>query len=347
MSSCLIGLGSNLGDRPRNLQQAVARLDAHPQIALAAVSRWHETPPIGGPAGQAAFFNGAVRLETSLAPEALLAELQAIEDDLGRQRLERWGPRTVDLDLLLFDRHVTRSPSLEVPHPRMAWRRFVLEPAVEVASEMVHPVIGWTVAQLLAHLDTTLPYLAIAGSIGAGKTLLAERLVADLPARLIPEPIDAAQLATFYSDPSGNAWPTELEFLRQRSRQLDAELPEWSDRTRWSISDFWFDQSPAFARVWLSAEQFQSFEPQWRQAKAKVVRPRLLVLLTAPADELLRRVQRRGRDCERDLTARQLDRIAQAIARQAERPDQGPVMTLEADDPDRVFKEVVAAVRSM
>ena len=103
MPSCLIGLGSNLGNRRKTLKEAVARLSQHPQVVVVTVSRLHENPPIGGPAGQPPFENGAARLETTLSPQALLDLLHAIESDLGRQRQEpqgqaRWKPRTIDLD---------------------------------------------------------------------------------------------------------------------------------------------------------------------------------------------------------------------------------------------------------
>ena len=108
-------------------------------------------------------------------PQALLAEFQKVEADLGRQRNEHWGPRTIDLDLLLYDDLTLADPDLVVPHPRMAWRRFVLEPAAEVAPEMLHPGTGWTIARLLDHLNQTPWYLAIAGPIGVGKSLSGRR----------------------------------------------------------------------------------------------------------------------------------------------------------------------------
>ena len=143
-------------------------------------SSWRETAPIGGPPGQAAFLNGAVKLETPLPPHELLGCLQQIEGELGRRRAERWGPRPIDLDLLLYDELILTTPELVLPHPRMAWRRFVLEPAAEVAGSMIHPTIRWTLARLLAHLNESMPYVAITGPIAAGKTRLAERLAGQI-----------------------------------------------------------------------------------------------------------------------------------------------------------------------
>src|SRR3569833_2199293 len=105
MPSVLIGLGSNLGDRPDKIQQALQQLGACSGIVVTAQSAWHETAPVGGPS-QPAFLNGAATIETSLAPEALLDRLHEVEQSLGRVRHEHWGPRTLDLDILLYDQLV-------------------------------------------------------------------------------------------------------------------------------------------------------------------------------------------------------------------------------------------------
>ncbi len=159
MATCLIGLGSNLGDRRTILERAVSRLRQHAAIQVAAVSSWHDYPAIGGPAGQGSFLNGAARLITELSPHELRQELHRIERDAGRQRAVRWAARTLDVDLLLYDRQIVNSPELQVPHPRMTTRRFVLEPAADVAAEMVHPLTGWTIGKLLQHLREAPPTL--------------------------------------------------------------------------------------------------------------------------------------------------------------------------------------------
>jgi 2-amino-4-hydroxy-6-hydroxymethyldihydropteridine diphosphokinase len=152
MPECLIGLGSNLGEREKALNEAVSRLRQCPDVAVKAVSRWIETPPVGGPAGQGPYLNGAAVIETDLPPEELLDVLQRIEDQGGRQRGERWGPRTLDLDLLLYGDLVLRTPRLEVPHPRMTVRSFVLQPAAQIAAHLVDPKSGLTIGQLWKQL---------------------------------------------------------------------------------------------------------------------------------------------------------------------------------------------------
>lgn len=163
MAAALISLGSNLGDRAAALRQALELLALMPGVRIAATSTFHETKPAGGPASQEKFLNAAARLETELPPREIFLVLQDVEQKLGRIRAERWGPRTIDLDLLLYDELELETPELTLPHPRMSFRRFVLEPAAEIAAGMVHPVCGNTIAGLMRHLDQSPQYVAILG----------------------------------------------------------------------------------------------------------------------------------------------------------------------------------------
>jgi 2-amino-4-hydroxy-6-hydroxymethyldihydropteridine diphosphokinase len=148
-----IALGSNLGDRRAFLDEALARLRLQPGIEVVSVSAHHETEPVGGPAGQGAYLNAVAIVRTSLKPIQLLHVLQGIENQLGRVRAERFGPRTIDLDLLLYGTEVVQMDELTVPHPRMHERRFVLEPLVEIAPLAVHPGLQSTAKDLLERLN--------------------------------------------------------------------------------------------------------------------------------------------------------------------------------------------------
>ena len=128
-------------------------------------------------------------METALSPPGLLAALRNVEATLGRQRRQRWAARSVDLDLLLYDDLILKSAELELPHPRMAFRRFVLEPAADVAAEMVHPLIGWTIGQLLSHLNSAANYVAVTGVPGIGKTKLARQAAVETASRFLADPV--------------------------------------------------------------------------------------------------------------------------------------------------------------
>ncbi len=146
-----IALGSNLGDRQAHLELALDAIARTPNITLASHSQFYETVAVGPP--QPNYLNACVLISTQLTPEELLNTLLQIELQLGRIRRERWGPRTLDLDILLFADQVIRRPELQIPHPRMHERAFVLVPLAEIAPHWVEPVSGLAIAQLLDAVD--------------------------------------------------------------------------------------------------------------------------------------------------------------------------------------------------
>jgi 2-amino-4-hydroxy-6-hydroxymethyldihydropteridine diphosphokinase len=134
----MLGLGSNLGDRLANLQAAVDGLAAVPGIRVRQCSRVYETEPVGGP-DQPDFLNAVVEVETGMEPAELLRECLAVEASLGRVRQERWGPRVIDIDILTCGRREIDEPGLQVPHPRLHERMFVLAPLLELDADPLLP----------------------------------------------------------------------------------------------------------------------------------------------------------------------------------------------------------------
>ena len=143
-----IGLGANLENRIMHLKEAIDRIDQIPECRVRAVSPFYQTEPVGV-RGQKWYVNGVIRVETSLGPRALLKSLLDIEADMGRIRQTRWGPRVIDLDILLFEDQIIQEKEVTIPHPRMQERRFVLVPLTRLAPNLIHPVLGKTMMELL------------------------------------------------------------------------------------------------------------------------------------------------------------------------------------------------------
>ncbi len=151
MTKVFVGLGSNLGNRRENLVNAINRIDAHEGICVKVKSCFYETAPVGGPP-QPDYVNCAIELETKIEPQALLKEFKNIERELGRKPGVRWGPRVVDLDILLYDDRIINDHNLKVPHERMHERVFVLAPLNEIAPDIKHPLLKVNISELLKKL---------------------------------------------------------------------------------------------------------------------------------------------------------------------------------------------------
>lgn len=241
----LIGLGSNLRDRKANLDLAVAALSATPGLTLIAVSSYHETAPVGGPAGQGPFLNAAVLVEAGFHPFDLLTRLQKIESDLGRVRDVRWGERTIDLDVLLYGSARLSTPNLTLPHPRMAVRRFVLAPAVEVAPGLIHAPTGRTLSALLTCLDRRPSLLALAGPT----TDLKRQVVAGVCETLPSVKIECVQALS--------------RLLPPRTRETDSHVPSpdaFEADTGLNVLPAPHRPSDEFSDQWIIADFGNAFE---------------------------------------------------------------------------------------
>ncbi|MGC8810542.1 MAG: 2-amino-4-hydroxy-6-hydroxymethyldihydropteridine diphosphokinase [bacterium] len=146
-----IGIGSNLGDSLANCRQAIQAIGAEKGNKIVACSSFYITEPVGSK-DQNWFVNAVIAVETNFSPRQLIEFLMNIEENMGRKRKERWGPRVIDLDILFYENLICQEDNLQIPHPEMVKRRFVLQPLKDIAPQLVHPKLGKTVSELLDEL---------------------------------------------------------------------------------------------------------------------------------------------------------------------------------------------------
>jgi deoxyguanosine kinase len=306
-TAAYVGLGSNRGDRQRSIKDALDALNRHPEIEVARVSDITETVPLGQ-ASEPYYLNGVAEVRTTLTPEGLLNVLLATEDMLGRVRRNRWGPRTIDLDLLLFGEQIVRLGNLIVPHPQMHLRSFVLGGLCQLAPDLVHPLFNEPVRELADRLgggdfvlDPSGPQLvSIAGPIGVGKTTLMKGLAEALGGQMLLEPYDTNPfLPRVYAGQTDLALSSQLYFLLNRADQL---RPEALSQESVSLTDYVFDKELIYARRWLDAEQCALYERIYEVFAAAVKDPVLVIYLQDSPEHCLERIHQRNRPYEQQIT---------------------------------------------
>ena len=282
-----IGMGSNIGDRGATLSAAVASLRGLSGVVVKQVSRFYETKPVGGPTGQGAFLNAAVHVETTLNADALLRELLKVEKQAGRVREVHWGARTLDLDLLIYDARIIRTPTLQVPHPRLAFRRFVLEPMAEIAPHIVDLHTKMSMATLLANLNRKPHYLAIHGEPGPLRTYVFDQLVERLPALGLAE-----REIEGLAETAPGVLPGPLRAIRRKASVLNqAQWEREALRVPWLVTDFcfWLDGLRASTmHVWNTlhpddtSARYQAHREwlvEFRQRSNEMLQPTLILNL--------------------------------------------------------------------
>lgn len=361
MALAYIALGSNLQGPEAQIRAALDALDALPGSALLRCSSLYRSQAIG-PAGQPDYINAVALLETRLAPRPLLQALQRRERQQGRRDGPAWGPRTLDLDILLYDTLSVQEDGLRIPHPELAVRNFVLLPLQEIAPELHVPGLG-ALRELLAvcppnpierlersgktgagaacgamsaapTLGVRARFIAVEGPIGAGKTTLARRLADTLGhALLLEDTGDNPFLDRFYRERRAMALPTQLFFLLQRVRQLDAlRQPDLFHSGR--IADFLFHKDQLFARLNLSGDEYALYQQIHERLGAAAPAPDLVIYLQARPAVLLQRVRRRGADFERGLERAYLEQVCAAYVEFFHHYQEAPLLIVNTDNFD-------------
>ena len=304
-----VALGSNLGDRQSNIARAISLI---PDISR--TSDIIETQPLAG-SDQPGYLNSVAEIQTDLSAEKLFKKLIEIENTLGRTRDKKWSPRTIDLDLLLFDDEIIDTPDLIVPHPQMHLRSFVLKPLAQLNPDAKHPLLNRSIETLAKRLNghdfflnPSLPQLiSIAGIIGVGKTTLAKNLTDTIGCQLLLEDYDKNPfMPLVYNGNTDLALDSQLYFLNSRLAQLDINNLSPGQPV---ITDYIFEKELIYAKKLLNNDQFISYEKLNRSHSGCVAAAQLIIYLTDTAENCLNRIRNRNRPYEQKIDSQFLNSL--------------------------------------
>ncbi|MDO5979493.1 2-amino-4-hydroxy-6-hydroxymethyldihydropteridine diphosphokinase [Flavivirga spongiicola] len=324
-----IALGSNKGDKFKNLQNAVDLIHVRAgNIKL--ISKVYKSPAFGFESDD--FFNTCLVLESYLEPQKLLQTLLNIETDLGRiRRSKDYEARIIDLDIVFAEDRIIETKTLQVPHPEMEKRKFVLLPLNDVASKIRHPKLDKEVSVLLAECEdesvlepvsiwlknprkafdfSKYNYIAVEGNIGAGKTSLANKIAHDYNAKLILERFaDNPFLPKFYEDTARYAFPLEMSFLADRYQQISDDLSQLDLFKDFIVSDYDVFKSLIFSKITLQEDEFKLYRKLFYLMYKEIAKPDMYVYLYQNTERLRHNIKKRGRDYEQNIDDDYLEKI--------------------------------------
>src|SRR3970040_126964 len=314
----ILSIGSNLGDRLKNLRHAIDLI--HREIGtVIKVSKIYETPSWGFEGG--AFYNCALVLHTFSSAHKILSQVLKIEKRLGRVRNEEKGyqARLIDIDLIAFDSEIIETEKLQIPHPLMQDRNFVLLPIQDLNLDWEHPVLKKSISTLLQdcqddgncvvahHLESPLQnisleqfnYVAFEGNIGAGKTTLATKIAEDFNAKTVLERFaDNPFLPKFYKDQNRYAFPLEMSFLADRYQQLSDDLAQFDLFKYFLVADYHIFKSLIFAKITLADDEYRLYRNLFDIIYREMPKPDLYIYLYQNSERLLQNIKKRGRSYE-------------------------------------------------
>lgn len=325
-----IALGSNKGDKFKNLQNAIDLIHARVGNILR-ISKVYKSPAFGFESDD--FLNACLVVESHLEPQNVLQELLAIEVDLGRVRTNKntYEARIIDLDIILVDEVIIDTKTLQVPHPEMCKRKFVLLPLNDIAPKVKHPLLNKEITVLLESCSdasdlepiniwlkntskfcdfSKFNFIAIEGNIGAGKTSLANKIAHDYNAKLILERFaDNPFLPKFYEDSLRYAFPLEMSFLADRYQQISDDLSQLDLFKDFIVSDYDVFKSLIFSKITLQEDEFKLYRKLFYLMYKDLRKPDLYVYLYQNTEKLQQNIKKRGRDYEQNIADDYLEKI--------------------------------------
>ena len=324
-----ISIGSNIGDRLQNLQNAIDLI--HLEISIiSSISPIYRTKAVGFNGDD--FYNICISFFSNDDPNNLLQSLLNIEGKLGRTRNNKnvYESRTIDLDIILIEDQIINNNLLTVPHPSMHLREFVLAPLNDIDPNINHPILNKNSNELLKSCESgdvekfreilTNPkdqfdiskfkYIAIEGNIGAGKTSLAKKISIDFNSKLILERFaDNPFLPKFYEDPDRYAFTLEMSFLAERYQQITDDLSQLNIFNDSIVSDYDIFKSLIFSKITLSEDEFALYRKLFFSMYKDILKPDLYIYLNQNIDRLKENIKKRGRDYEQNIDSKYLKSI--------------------------------------
>ena len=324
-----ISIGSNIGDRLQNLQNAIDLI--HLEISIVtSISPIYKTKAIGFKGDD--FYNICISFFSNDDPNNLLQSLLSIETKLGRTRSDKnvYESRTIDLDIILIEDQIINNNLLTVPHPSMHLREFVLAPLNDIDPNINHPILNKNSNELLKSCKgsnveklskvlsnpkdqfniSKFKYIAIEGNIGAGKTSLAKKISIDFNSKLILERFaDNPFLPKFYEEPDRYAFTLEMSFLAERYQQITDDLSQLNIFSDSIVSDYDIFKSLIFSKITLSEDEFALYRKLFFSMYKDILKPDLYIYLNQNIDRLKENIKKRGRDYEQNIDSKYLKNI--------------------------------------
>ena len=325
----VLSLGSNLGDRLENITRCIALIHENAGTVVR-VSRLYETPAWGFEG--TLFYNCALVIHSCNKAAELLVKILDVEKQMGRTRQdgEGYSSRIIDIDLIAFNEDIVDTAGLQVPHPHMQDRLFVLLPMRDLKLDWRHPILQKYLPELLKQsedkstckvvgelkspLEDIKPdsynYIAIEGNIGAGKTTLTNRIAEDFNAKTVLERFaDNPFLPKFYQDQTRYAFPLEMSFLADRYQQISDDLAQFDLFRDFIIADYHIFKSLIFAKVTLTDDEYRLYRKLFEIIYKEMPKPDLYIYLYQNTERLLENIRVRGRSYEQEIPAEYLEKI--------------------------------------
>ena len=356
----ILSLGSNQGNRLATIQSAIESI--HNEVGtVVKVSRLYETPAWGFESEP--FYNCALMIHTPLSAQVILAQVLDLEQKLGRIRSEQGGyqQRTIDIDVIAFNEDIITTANLQVPHPLMQERLFVLLPMRDLNLDWRHPILQKYLPEMLKASEDksnckviqnlefplqkipldTFNYIVIEGNIGAGKTTLVTKIAQDFNAKTVLERFaDNPFLPKFYEDPNRYAFSLEMSFLADRFQQISDDLAQFDLFKDFILADYHIFKSLIFAKVTLSEDEYRLYRKLFEIIYKEMPKPDLYIYLYQNTDRLLENIKHRGRSYEQEIPAEYLDKINRGYLDYIKSQTDLNVLIIDVSDKDFVKNQL-------